>query len=199
MQLAGNPSLIDATVAKMTSAKNLPLQFDQWSARGITGDDGEQLEQLYLAYFDIKQKLSSDKTPTKTSIEALDAISTALEKSETSDWTEEERELLSRISQHSQNLHELSLAMARVEFKWISQSITPLATKVRGTNNPQPFYHFYCRMVKEGQGDWLQNNDRLANPYRGIEMLRCGDLINTFDVAEKETDNKVDASVPEGK
>ena len=106
--------------------------------------------------------------------------------------------MFSRISQHSQNLHELSLAKTRVEFKWISQSITPLATKVRGTDNPQPFYHFYCPMVKEGQGDWLQNNDRLTNPYHGVEMLRCGDLINTFDVTEKDTDDKVDASAQEG-
>ena len=198
MQLAGNPSLIDATVAKMISAKNLPLQFDQWSARNITGADGEQLEQLYLAYFDIIQKLSSDKTPTRTSIETLNAISVALESSDATDWTAEEKELFSRISQHSQNLHELSLAKTRVEFKWISQSITPLATKVRGTDNPQPFYHFYCPMVKEGQGDWLQNSDRLTNPYRGVEMLRCGDLINTFDVTEKETDDKADASAQEG-
>ena len=198
MQLAGNPSLIDATVAKMISAKNLPLQFDQWSARNITGDDGEQLEQLYLVYFDITQKLSSDKTPTRTSIETLNAISVALESSDATDWTAEEKELFSRISQHSQNLHELSLAKTRVEFKWISQSITPLATKVRGTDNPQPFYHFYCPMVKEGQGDWLQNSDRLTNPYRGVEMLRCGDLINTFDVTEKETDDKADASAQEG-
>ena len=199
MQLAGNPSLIDATVAKMTSAKNLPLQFDQWSARSIAGHDGEQLEQLYSAYFDIKQKLSSDKTPTKTSVEALSTLSTALESSDVAGWTNEEKALLSHISQHSQNLHGLSLATARVEFKWISQSITPLASKVRGTNNPQPFYHFYCHMVKEGQGDWLQNNDRLANPYHGIGMLRCGNLINTFDIAGKETNNKVDVSAPEGK
>ena len=198
MQLAGNPSLIDATVAKIISATNLPLQFDQWSARNITGDDGEQLEQLYLVYFDITQKLSSDKTPTRTSIETLNAISVALESSDATDWTAEEKELFSRISQHSQNLHELSLAKTRVEFKWISQSITPLATKVRGTDNPQPFYHFYCPMVKEGQGDWLQNSDRLTNPYRGVEMLRCGDLINTFDVTEKETDDKADASAQEG-
>jgi Cu(I)/Ag(I) efflux system membrane fusion protein len=198
MQLAGNPSLIDATVAKMISATNLPLQFDQWSARNITGDDGEQLEQLYLVYFDIIQKLSSDKTPTRTSIETLNALSVALESSDATDWTTEEKELFSRISQHSQNLHELSLAKTRVEFKWISQSITPLATKVRGTDNPQPFYHFYCPMVKEGQGDWLQNNDRLTNPYHGVEMLRCGDLINTFDVTEKDTDDKVDASAQEG-
>jgi membrane fusion protein, copper/silver efflux system len=199
MQLAGNPSLIDATVDKIISAKNLPLQFDQWSARSITGDDGEQLEQLYLAYFDIKQKLSSDKTPTKTSIAALNAISSALESSDAAAWTDEEKEFFSRISQHSLKLHELSLAKARVEFKWISQSITPLATKVRGSDNPQPFYHFYCAMVKEGQGDWLQNNDRLTNPYHGVEMLRCGDLINTFDVTEQETDDKVDAPAPEGK
>ena len=200
MQIVGNPvSVINATVVNMISAKNLPLQFDQWSARGITGDAGEQLEQLYLAYFDIKQTLTSDKTPTKTSIDTLNAMSTALVSSDATGWTDEEKELLSGISQHSQNLHELSLAKARLEFKWISQSITPLATMVRGTNNPQPFYHFYCPMVKEGQGDWLQNNDRLANPFYGAEMLRCGDLINTFDVTENETDDKVDASAQEGK
>jgi Cu(I)/Ag(I) efflux system membrane fusion protein len=197
MQLAGNPSLIDATVAKMISAKNLPLQFDQWSARSITGDDGEQLEQLYLAYFEIKRKLSSDKTPTKTSIQALNAISTALESSDTVDWTDEEKELFLRISQHSQNLQDLSLAKARVEFKWISQAITPLATMARGTANSQPFYHFYCTMLKEGQGDWLQSNDLLANPFHGAEMLRCGDLINVFDVSDTTTDDKVDASPPE--
>ena len=197
MQLAGNPSLIDATVAKMISAKNLPLQFDQWNARSITGDDGEQLEQLYLAYFEIKRKLSSDKTPTKTSIQALNAISTALESSDTVDWTDEEKELFLRISQHSQNLQDLSLAKARVEFKWISQAITPLATMARGTANSQPFYHFYCTMLKEGQGDWLQSNDLLANPFHGAEMLRCGDLINVFDVSDTTTDDKVDASPPE--
>ena len=126
-------------------------------------------------------------------------MSTALASSAATGWTDEEKELLSGISQHSQNLHELSLAKARLEFKWISQSITPLATRVRGIDNPRPFYHFYCPMVKEGQGDWLQNNDRLANPYYGAEMLRCGDLINKFDVTENETDDKVDASAQEGK
>ena len=181
MYLAGNPSLIDATVAKIAAASNRPLKFDPSVSRSVEGDDGKQLEQLYLSYFNIQQTLSTDKVPTKASVTALHAISTALHNSETSGWTAEEKELLLQISIHSQDLHQLSLVKSRQEFKWVSQAITPLATKVRGTGEAQPFYHFFCPMVQQGQGDWLQNSEMVQNPFLGIRMQSCGDLVHTLD------------------
>ena len=55
-----------------------------------------------------------------------------------------------------------------------------LATQVRGDAAKQPYYQFFCPMVSQGEGDWLQQDDKLLNPYFGSKMLHCGKLVSTF-------------------
>ena len=55
-----------------------------------------------------------------------------------------------------------------------------LATQVRGATAKEAYQHFYCPMVPEGGGDWLQPDLKLVNPYFGSQMLRCGELVETF-------------------
>ncbi|MFZ9092603.1 MAG: hypothetical protein ACO3FE_21200, partial [Planctomycetaceae bacterium] len=59
-------------------------------------------------------------------------------------------------------------------------AVVTLATMIRGADATQPFNHFFCPMVKQGEGDWLQTEDQLSNPYWGSMMLRCGDLVRTI-------------------
>ena len=84
------------------------------------------------------------------------------------------------VRENSKHLHHLSLAEARRKFKPISHAVVTLATEVRGAGADQPFHQFFCPMVKQGEGDWLQSDDLLRNPYYGTEMLRCGELVRTI-------------------
>ena len=39
-------------------------------------------------------------------------------------------------------------------------------------------FKFHCPMAFNGKGsDWLQNTDKLENPYLGQSMLKCGNQI----------------------
>ena len=72
----------------------------------------------------------------------------------------------------------MDLAGARQTFKSISHAVVTLATQLRGEDAQQSFTHFYCPMVPDGGGDWLQPGGELANPYFGSEMLRCGEKVS---------------------
>lgn len=55
---------------------------------------------------------------------------------------------------------------ARDAFKLLSAAAIPLAAGAGG------FYVINCPMTPNG--DWLQTNDKVANPYFGRTMLECG-------------------------
>jgi Cu(I)/Ag(I) efflux system membrane fusion protein len=65
-------------------------------------------------------------------------------------------------------------------FKPISRAVVTLATQVRGAGAQQSFTHFFCPMVPDGGGDWLQPGGELLNPYFGSEMLRCGEKVAEY-------------------
>ena len=67
-----------------------------------------------------------------------------------------------------------------MQFKPISHAVVTLSTQIRGEENTRVFRHFFCPMVKEGEGDWLQFAERISNPYYGSQMLRCGELVRTL-------------------
>ncbi len=181
MQLDGKPSLIDPSRAIAKQFRNTPLDFDSIEVTQIDGEDGEQLEQLYRAYFVIQKALASDKTPTKGDVEKLLNASRELN----AFFSTDEKELTEAITEYAQHLHHGSLDEARTKFKPLSHAVVTLATRVRGASSPQPFSHFFCPMVKQGEGDWLQADDKLLNPYYGAQMLHCGELVRTIPVDKR--------------
>jgi len=88
--------------------------------------------------------------------------------------------LVQDIAAKSEHLHHMDLAAARKEFKPISHAVVMLASQVRSEGAQNSFTHFYCPMVKDGGGDWLQPGGELLNPYFGSEMLRCGEKVQEF-------------------
>ena len=179
MQLAGKPSLIDPTraVARSKERKG-PLVLEQVAVTPIGGDAGKSLEGLYAAYFDVQKALASDKKPPADSAQALHKA--ALELSSDTALPAASAKLAQAIAAKSEHLHHMDLTGARKDFKAISHAIVTLASQVRSEGARNSFTHFYCPMVKDGGGDWLQPGGELLNPYFGSEMLRCGDKVQEF-------------------
>ncbi|MFO0903737.1 MAG: efflux RND transporter periplasmic adaptor subunit [Pirellulales bacterium] len=176
MQLAGKPSLIDPTraVARSKERKG-PLVLEQVAVTPIGGEAGKNLEVLYAAYFDVQKALAGDKTPSAGSAQALHKA--ALELSSDAALPAASAKLAQAIAAKSEHLHHMDLTSARKDFKPISHAVVTLASQVRNEGAQNSFTHFYCPMVKDGGGDWLQSGGELLNPYFGSEMLRCGDKV----------------------
>jgi len=179
MQLAGKPSLIDPTraIARSKERKG-PLAFEQIVVRPIAGAAGEKLEDLYAAYFEVQQALAMDKKPPASAAQRLHTASAELQSD--ASLPESAASLLQRVAAKSEHLHHLDLAGSRKEFKPISHAVVTLATMVRSESSTKAFTHFYCPMVPEGGGDWLQPGSELINPYFGTEMLKCGEKVQVF-------------------
>lgn len=178
MQLAGKPSLIDPTRLIIKPVRNEPLAFDSIDIVRIEGDAGVKLEEFYQAYFQIQQQFTKDNTPTETMVAKLAGLAQELGGVESIPKTSRER--FSASKSHAEHLHHLELEKSRQQFKQVSHEVVALATEVRGTKAETAFTHFFCPMVKQGAGDWLQSKAQLSNPYFGSEMLRCGDLVRTI-------------------
>lgn len=71
-------------------------------------------------------------------------------------------------------------AMRRPHFETLSNAFIA-AVGATPENLDSPVYRMNCSMVYPDRGaDWLQNNDKLLNPYYGSMMLRCGTVEERF-------------------
>ncbi len=177
MQLAGKPSLIDPT-RYVSQFRNKPLGFESINVVQIEGATGEKLEQLYTTYFSVQKALAEDKLPSEKTVSDLSQLSKELLQADI--FGEVSLEQLAKINENVPHLHHFSLDEARKKFKPISHAVVTLVTEIRGQEADRSFHHFFCPMVKQGEGDWLQAEDRLSNPYYGSQMLRCGELVRTI-------------------
>ncbi|MEW4453399.1 efflux RND transporter periplasmic adaptor subunit [Bremerella sp. JC817] len=178
MQLAGKPSLIDPHRLVKKANRNTPMEVETDQLAKVVGPVGQDLEAMYQAYFAIQSQLASDKKPAENVSQQLYQLSQKLSKSP--DLGDPAHAALQEIAENSQHLHHVSLDEARKQFKPISHAVLNLASHVRGDGATQSFHQFFCPMVQDGEGDWLQATDQLLNPYYGSEMLRCGEHVRTL-------------------
>ncbi|MCA9016814.1 MAG: DUF3347 domain-containing protein, partial [Planctomycetaceae bacterium] len=163
--------------------KNTPLQFDSFRVEKITGQPGQLLEKLYATYFAIQKQFAADQKITEQQATTLNGL--AVQLAQDSQLSQPVKDELQQIATSSEHLHHLSLDEARKKFKPISHAVVTLATQVRGGDTKLSFHHFFCPMVPEGGGDWLQSDNKLLNPYFGSKMLHCGELVPTFEAAKQ--------------
>lgn len=172
MQLAGKPSLIDTRRASAASSTpNGPLRIPASEAQPVVGDAGRDLERLYAAYFSLVASLAADKLPSEEEVAAVEQTAHALRDSDA--LAASLREHAAAVAKEVAHLHHRSLEEARIQFKAISRHILLLASAARGEDAASPVMHFYCAMVPDGGGDWLQAAEPPTNPYWGSQMLRC--------------------------
>ena len=180
MQLAGKPSLIDPRrAAPRTSRQKTPLAIPHVHVEALEGDAGQQLEGMYAAYFRIQQALAADKTPQESDAAELHQLAGQLAKSQSAKAPLAAH--FEQIAKHSENLHKLDIKAARLKcFRPISLAMVQLAASVRGAAAQRPLHHMFCPMVEGGEGDWLQVDAKLVNPYWGAKMLTCGTKAHSF-------------------
>ncbi|NBB94779.1 MAG: DUF3347 domain-containing protein [Planctomycetes bacterium] len=71
---------------------------------------------------------------------------------------------------------------ARSQFLEISQQVTALLRRFGAAG--RTLNHMHCPMAFNNAGaDWLQVGETVANPYFGERMLRCGEVVETFEPA----------------
>lgn len=190
MQLAGKPSLIDPTraLARKGDRRDGPLVFDKISVTSVGGETGAALEQLYAAYFSVQKALASDKKPDPAAAQTLHQSARTLAQNPA--FPEGPKKILHEVATLSEHLHHVDVAEARQQFKPISHAVVTLATQVRSDRAENSFTHFYCPMVPDGGGDWLQPDGELLNPYFGSEMLRCGEKVQELPAKGRSTPQK---------
>jgi Cu(I)/Ag(I) efflux system membrane fusion protein len=196
MQLAGKPSLIDPAraIARTTRPKG-PLVLERIAVTQIGGSAGRTLQTLYAAYFQTQEALAADRQPASAAAQALHQAATELSNDTTA--PARPRELAQEVASQAEHLQHFDLAGARKAFKPISHAVLALAAQLRSEGAEQPFTHFYCPMVPEGGGDWLQPGGDLLNPYFGSQMLRCGEKVRILP-AHGKLDEPVTKPAPDG-
>jgi hypothetical protein len=146
------------------------------SAAGST-DKGQGSSGFLRPYFEIRSLLAQDK------VKGLDKLSKSLA-NDTSKFRKklassskdkvaaeqitEQLDALKNIETAASAMETGNLESARESFKGLSRNVL---NYVKSYGCGGPVYSFYCDMVKES---WLQETDKIGNPYYGSKMLKCG-------------------------
>ena len=146
------------------------------SAAGST-DKGQGSSGFLKPYFEIRSLLAQDK------VKGLDKLSKSLA-NETSKFRKklassskdkaaaeqlaEQLDALKDIEKAASAMKTGNLESARESFAGLSRSVLEY---VKNYGCGGTVYSFYCDMVKES---WLQETDKVGNPYYGSQMLKCG-------------------------
>ena len=182
MQLAGNPSLIDPTRAPQFAAG--PVALASVDPLLLVGDAADDVDLAYSAYFDMQNAMAADLRPPPSALRTLSETLTRLESSP--DIPGVAQIQFGKAKRSTQRMGN-SLETARRAYRGVSHALLRAATAVRGPQTAQHLLHYYCPMVPGGGGDWMQADGKLANPYWGSEMLRCGELVRDMALTDSDT------------
>jgi Cu(I)/Ag(I) efflux system membrane fusion protein len=181
MQLAGNPSLLDPSKAPSFSPG--PLELPERDPVLLAGNTGDQFDRTYNAYFEIQRAFAADMSPPPVALNTLlDGLSRLEMLADVPDDAQRQFAIARRSAQRMGG----SLESARAAYRGVSHAMLRSAAMARGPQTAKSLTHFYCPMVQGGGGDWMQPGGELANPYRGEEMLRCGELVREMGVGRGE-------------
>ncbi|GIW80752.1 MAG: hypothetical protein KatS3mg105_2559 [Gemmatales bacterium] len=151
-----------------------------------------QLGKIWQTYLPVQAALAGDsREKAQRALPALQAAIDTVESQTLSHeaekvWQHEKATLTKAMKAMSQanDLEEM-----RVAFAPLSESLGRLA-KTFGFGPSGPVYEIRCSMALKHRGaTWLQNNNKVRNPYFGASMLRCADETNLIwsDKDQKQT------------
>ncbi|QDV55395.1 Cation efflux system protein CusB precursor [Rosistilla oblonga] len=172
MQLAGNPSLMDPTMAPSYSPG--PLELPNTSPVMLASDAGKTFDRTYDAYFEIQCAMAADQSPPPV---ALNTLIEGLQELEMSAGVPDEAQRRFTTARRAAARMVGSLETAREAYRGVSHAMLRAATVARGPKTAVKLTHYYCPMVPGGGGDWMQPGGDLQNPYWGSEMLTCGEVV----------------------
>jgi hypothetical protein len=149
-------------------------------------------------YFAIGNTLAVDnfKDVDKNAKNIVEACSQILkdEKPNSSD-RKEFLSLVESIQKSAEKFVSKDLQSSRESYKGLSEAVTEF---VKSYGYSDSAYSFYCPMVDQ---TWFQAGEKIANPFYGSQMLRCGKMtgmVNEGKYQEKATENKKEHKHEEG-
>ena len=168
---------------------NAPALSDQQLPTG-------PLASVCRAYVDAGEALARDDHA--VAVQSLQRLITAAERVESEaprdSWTTASKTILSAARKAVDTKDRSSF---RNHFRDLSESMVPLGPELEQTLRV-PLYEVFCPMAFDDQGaSWLQTSKKVANPYYGAEMLRCGTILPVAKAAakRKEAPTKTDEAL----
>lgn len=135
----------------------------------------EYVDTLLVPYFELQTALSGDDlAKAKTS-------ATTFKQKLGHGPSHEEAPSLADLSDEAAKVESApDLSAAREAFHAISKDLAKVVEHV-GTSGKTDVVQMRCPMAFDNQGaTWLQNSEKLANPYFGSMMLKCGSVVETL-------------------
>jgi Cu(I)/Ag(I) efflux system membrane fusion protein len=157
----------------------------------VPGEFRARLEPLFDTYFRVQTALSLDSDEdaqgaAKDFCKALEAVDMSLLQGPAHQAWMKESEDITKTARRI--VAAVDIEKARSAFAMLSESMIGVAKRFGAGS--EDVYRFHCPMAFNDRGaDWLQNDQKTANPYFGSAMFRCGVLKETFagDSAEEST------------
>jgi len=131
------------------------------SAEGVSGDAVEDPRKAWVqSYEGVSEALVEDE------------LDTAKEEAQGLARTLQAFEGYERIHRHAEDVAEAqTLEAARSAFRLLSHAV------IERVSDHDGFHVMNCPMVEDGQ--WLQSEREVRNPYMGQRMVRCGSVART--------------------
>jgi hypothetical protein len=130
-------------------------------------------QQIMESYFATGEMLAKDSFKgIDKEMEKIISASEEILKAEANN-SEEKKDylaLVQAIQASARDFDSQDLKSSRESYKSLSQAV---AGYVKTYGYSDPAYSFYCPMVNQA---WFQSSEKIANPFYGSEMLRCGKM-----------------------
>lgn len=146
--------------------------------RQITSAQQQQLDRVVAAYLAIVDALGAEQTdPTPIDCDTL--IQAAKDLLADSRGTNLDR-IASNVARTCEALRIRNIDRQRDAFKHVSQAVIALVDASPPSEGvAKVLYLMHCPMTP-APGDWLQDNDDMANPYYADDMKACGETVRTI-------------------
>lgn len=161
-----------------TYASQAPLQ--------VPSQFRQQLSGVYTAYLELQTALANDRAAdAKAAWDALRIAMAAVDAAALDDrallaWKQLRQQLDSALEAPVAGA---DLAQLRQGFEPVSMALLALVDQF-GHAQDITLQQAYCSMAFDNRGaKWLQAGEKLANPYFGNKMLRCGEIQKEFAAA----------------
>ncbi len=171
--LLDSESRLREAIQKMTGERLLhpPAKPEKQPAPPPHVHSKANSDSVVSPYFEMARTLASDRAVTPAAVDALVEAAGKLG----GDAGEE-------IGRAAVPLRDKPIKEQREAFKKLSEAVIELTGRLTTSKAVgEKVFVLHCPMAK---ADWLQNSERVANPYYGSEMLECGEVTRTIETVK---------------
>ena len=153
----------------------------QAPAQPVGADVRRATDMVLAIYLEMAEALAADTPIERTGVDQLsNAAQDLVEAAGKSDLAP----LAQSVANAAQGMRQAAIADQRKQFKVLGASVIDLMGRVTPSNAVATrLYVVHCPMFN---GDWVQTDKEIKNPYFGKSMLECGTVTRSIDTVEEK-------------